>query len=520
MKNYDAIFIGSGINSLTGAAMLAKQGKKVCVLERNNWFGGNIKTDEITVPGFKHDVFSGFHPLFVTGPAYAEFKQDLEKQGLKYVNTDVPTGILFPDNRSAVLYTDRQKNIEQFEKMSPGDGQGYDAAMKAFAANQDKAFGLLGTELWSWDGMKLGVKSVTDLGVNGFMDFLGGMLTPARSWLQKTFKSEVIHGLFAPWVLHTGLGPDEAASGYMNQLIIATLEMAGMPVPQGGGQQLPLALERFIREHDGEFFNNADVEKILVEKGKAQGVVANGKRYEAHEILANVTPTQLYGRLLNKNEVPQEVLQEKDNYVYGRADMQIHLALDKPPQWPDERLNKAAIVHMTNGLNGLSRAVNEAERGLLPAEATIVCGQHTAVDPTRAPKGKCILWFQLQELPQQPIGDAAGELDTSEGWTEKLKEAYADRIIDRMAAQLPGFRESIVGRNVMSPAELSKININLVGGDPYSGKCSIDQFLFWRPLPGLRGHKTPVKHLHHIGASTHPGPGLNGTSGFMVASKL
>src|SRR5947199_7211165 len=115
--------------------------------------------------------------------------------------------------------------------------------------------------------------------------------------------------------------------------------------------------------------------------------------------------------------------------------MQIHFALSEPARWEgDERLGRTAIVHVTPGLDGVSRAVNEAERGLLPAEATIVAGQPLTMDDSRAPEGKGLLWIQLQELPWQIKGDAATELDVNDGtWTDDLKERYADRIQSRPA---------------------------------------------------------------------------------------
>ena len=146
-------------------------------------------------------------------------------------------------------------------------------------------------------------------------------------------------------------------------------------------------------------------------------------------MIANVTPTQLYGRLLEGHE------ELGRRFRYGRSEMQIHFALSEPPRWEgDERLGQTAIVHLTPGLDGVSRAVNEAERGLLPAEATVVVGQPLTIDPSRAPDGAGLLWIQLQELPWHVKGDAAGELDTGDGtWTEELRERYADRIQARIA---------------------------------------------------------------------------------------
>jgi phytoene dehydrogenase-like protein len=202
--------------------------------------------------------------------------------------------------------------------------------------------------------------------------------------------------------------------------------------------------------------------------------------------------------------------------------MQIHYALSEHPRWNgDERLGRTAIVHVTPGLDGVSRAVNEAERGLLPVEGTIACGQPMAVDPSRAPEGSWILWLQLQELPSRVKGDAAGEIDIDDGsWTPELRERYADRIQARLAGHIENLESALLRRVVLSPADLEAANINMIGGDIYSGSCALDQNLVWRPLPSLPGHKTPVAGLYHIGASTHPGPGLGAGSGTLVAKEI
>jgi phytoene dehydrogenase-like protein len=519
MKEYDVAIIGSGINSLTAAALLAQKGKKVAVFERNNYIGGCIKTDEVTVPGFKHDIFSDFHPLFVSGPAYQQLKPALDKHQLKYKTSKYPTGVLLKDGRTAVLEQDQQQNITNFDKISPGDGQGYQGYMQVIMENMELSLGMLGSELWSWDGTMIAAKGMLGKGPEKMLSFMGHLLPPVRKELDIHFKSDLIHGLLAPWVLHAGMGPEDAGSGFMNKVVMATLEQVGNPVPEGGGAELPRCLSAIIEENGGELFTGAEVKKILTRDGKAAGVALQDEEVHARYVLANTTPNQLYEHLLN-GQVEAKIHSQVKDYQYGRADMQIHLALDKLPAWPDERLKDTAIVHMTPGLNGLSKAVNEAERGLLPAEATIVVGQPTAADPSRAPEGKWIIWIQLQELPQKLQGDALNEIDVSRGWTEDVREAYADRIVERMDKQLPGLKESVLGRKVLSPADLEAANPNLVGGDPYSGKATIDQFLFWRPIPSLRGHKTPVKNLYQIGASTHPGPGLAGTSGYLVADEI
>jgi phytoene dehydrogenase-like protein len=516
MRRYDAVAIGSGINSLVAGALLARGGWRICVLERNDWFGGAIRTAQITEPGFVHELYSSWHPLFTGSAAFAELREELERRGVEYLNTELPTATLFPDGQARYLTTSHEANVAEL-------GTGWERTVAGFLPNADLAFGVLGTELWSRDGLKLGWKAFRRLGRRGLVEFTGNVLTSCRDWCAETFEDEQSAGVFAPWVLHTGLGPDAASSGFMAQVVGVAIELGGMPVPRGGGVRLVEALAGIIRDAGGACETGREVEQIVVESDRATGVkTADGEVIEATKaVLAGVIPQALYGSLLG-TEPAGLALQEARRFRYGRGEMQIHFALSEPPRWQgDERLGRTAIVHLTPGLNGVSRAVNEADRDLLPAEATVVVGQPMAVDPSRAPEGRWILWIQLQEVPSRPVGDAAGELDVGEGtWTEELREAYADRIQARIAAQAPGFEGSILRRVTYSPADIEAANPNMPGGDIYSGSCALDQSLIWRPRPGLPGHRTHVGHLWHIGASTHPGPGLGAGSGTLVAKQL
>jgi phytoene dehydrogenase-like protein len=521
---YDVVFVGSGINSLAAAALLARGGRRVLVLERNDWLGGAIRTAEITLPGFNHEVFASWHPLFAGSAAYAELKDELTARGLEYLNTDLPTGSLFPDGSSVFLTTSHEANVEELERQAAGDGRAWDRTVAEFMPNADLAFGVLQTDLWARDGLRLGVKAYRRLGRGGLHELSGRMVQSCRDWLTETFSSERVHGLLAPWVLHTGLGPDAALSGYMTQVISVAIELGGMPVPRGGGVRLVEALGGIVRDAGGELRTERDVEQILVRDGRAAGVrIAGGETVDAGEaVVANVTPNQLYERLLSEARLPAPVVESARRFRFGRAGMQIHLALSELPRWEgDERLGRTTILHLTPGLDGVSRAVNEAERGLLPAEATVVVGQPLTVDPSRAPQGSWIIWIQLQELPSRPKGDAAGELDVGDGtWTEELRERYADRIQARLARHVPNLESALARRVVLSPADIEQANMNLVGGDIYSGSCSLDQNLLWRPRGGLPGQRMPFAGLHHIGASRHPGPGLGAGSGSLLAHKL
>lgn len=521
---YDCIVVGSGINGLVCAAMLGRKGYKVLVLEREDEFGGCIRSGEITLPGYVHDLLSGFHPLFVTSPGYAALGDALHARGLVYANDAYPTGVLMSDGRSLVMSRERAANVDAFDACAPGDGAAFAAAMEAVSAQSGLTFSLLGNDLWTGRMIRTLAGAAWDMGPALLATYFGEALATARDWLESEFASDELRALFAPWVLHTGLGPDQAASGYMAKVIAFTLEAAGMPVAVGGSDRLVHAFRSLIEDQGGTMLARADVAEVTVARKRASGVVlADGRRFAAAKgVFCSVTPDMLYNRLLPPSAVPAAHRRKAQQFRFGRADMQIHLALDRPVHWPEARLARTAMVHLSDGIDSVARAVTFANAGLFPDCPTVVVGQPTANDPSRVPDGKGLLWLQLQELPRHVKGDAAGRIavPTDGRWTADLAEAYADRVIEKLDRFVPGTKAAIVKRVVLSPADLEGMNCNLVGGDPYAGDCALDQSFLWRPVKVTRTHRTPVDRLFHIGASTHPGPGLGGVSGFIAASYL
>src|SRR5207248_10480140 len=254
-------------------------------------------------------------------------------------------------------------------------GPEWPGVLERFLPNADLAFGVLGTELWSPAGLAIAAKAVRRLGRAGALAFLGEVLQSGRDWLETTFASERAHGVLAPWVLHTGLGPDAAASGFMTQVIAVAVQEGGMPIPRGGGAKLADALVQLIRDHGGTCETGVDVERVLVQSGRAVGVRTGAGETTTAEraVIANVTPSQLYERLLDAADVPTPVREGAARFRHGRAEMQIHFALSEPARWiGDERLNGTAIVPVTPGPDGGSRPVNEAGRALAPAARTMV----------------------------------------------------------------------------------------------------------------------------------------------------
>ncbi|NCE89431.1 NAD(P)/FAD-dependent oxidoreductase [Pseudomonas sp. L13] len=522
-QQYDVIIVGSGINSLVCAAMLARAGRAVLVLEREAVFGGCIRSDELTLPGFLHDTLAMAFPLFVSGPAYVALGEALRAQGLEFCTSATPTGVLLPDGSYTLLSNSRIENLTRFERLAVGDGAAFARAMEAVQRHEKLVFPLMSHELWRASTACALSLHVFKSGMQSTSSFLGESMMSCRHWLEGTVKSQALRALLAPWTLHAGLGPDSAMSSFMTKVISSMLENVGLPVVRGGSKALVDALVAVIRKAAGHLQQGAHVQRVLVRKGRAYGVeLADGRVIEAGDIVCSVTPTQLYGQLLEPRHVPREVLEQSQSYRYGKGNMQIHLALSAPLKWPVAELDEVTYIHLCDGPDSISRAINEADRGLLPAQPTICIAQPTNLDPSRAPAGRATLWIQLPACPRIVRGDAAGQIPVpADGrWTESLKEAYADRVLEQIARQLPGIRESVLARHVLSPADLEGLNVNLVGGDPYGGACELDQSMLWRPLRATRNHTTCVAHLWHIGASTHPGPGVGGVSGLHVAQAL
>ena len=517
MSDVDHLIIGSGINALVAAAMLARKGDSVLVVEREDRIGGCMMTEEITLPGFHHDVMAATFVLFLTGPAHEALGADLAEHGLEFCHSPHPTAALRSNGQALRLEMDRAANVATFNARAPGDGNQHAADVEVIEADAEFLFALLGQPLWSRQSAWLLAKQAWKRGLGPLKAWFGEALEPGRAWLETRYESEDVQALWAPWVLHVGLTPEASYGGQMSRVIAFALEAAGAPVVKGGAGQMSAAFERLITAKGGEIRTGVEAERVLVENGTAMGIeTATGKTIRAKNIIASVAPGQLYEGLLKD----QPRLQTRRKFRHGRGNFQLHYALDAAPEWVAEGLDNVALIHLADGVDAVSRSCNKAERGLLPAVPTIYVGQPHRLDPSRCPEGKAVLWLQIPDAPRVIKGDAAGEIETTADWTEATREGFADRVEDILRRSIRNFDAIKLARRAYSPVDLAGLNVNLVGGDPYGGACTLDQFFLWRPFADQTNYATPIKGLHHIGASTHPGPGLGGGSGLNLARQF
>lgn len=517
---HDAVVIGSGINGLVAAAELAGAGWSVCLIERNDRIGGFMASEELTRPGYVHDTWSAWHPLFVTGGAYAALGAHLARHGLEYCNTDAGvTASVGADGRYVVAHRDPSRTVEAFAKEA--DRMAYLAMLDALGADLDVIGALLGSEVRSLTALR-SIGTLLRRGRQARVEqWARATAASGRRWMRQQFEGSEVDHLWSPWLLHAGLAPDSASGGLMIPLFAGTLHGAGLPVVKGGQGRFVDAFESLLRERRVEIRTGADVDGVVVSGDRAVGVTVGAETIPAtRAILASVTPGALYGQLLPGSVVGAQARAEAHRYQYGRAAMQVHVALSKPLTWRESALAGVPLVHLSDGSGTTGIACAQAEAGIIPARPTVVVGQQQLLDPSRVPEGAGMLWVQLQEVPFAPTADAAGELDTSRGWDDELTAGYVARVLDLVEEQAPGTRASVLDWTARTPVDLARHNVNAVNGDPYGGSAELDQNLLWRPGPATSRHRTSVPGLWHIGASTHPGPGLGGGSGHIAAQAL
>jgi phytoene dehydrogenase-like protein len=515
----DAVVVGAGINGLVAAAELATAGWSVVLVDASDRLGGFMATDELTEPGYRHDTYSSFHPLFVSGAAYGVLGEALHRHGMEYLNTDGWVTGSVSERGVALAHRDPMRTIENFEV--PSDRDAYQGMLAEFAAYAPQISALMGAELTPWRLARVAASTLRTHKVAGSMQLLRSLAQSGRAYVRERFSGWEADALWVPWLLHAGLGPDSASGSLTIRLLAAAMHQFGMPLVRGGQGRFVDAFAGLLDELGVVLVLGEAVTAIDIEGGRAAGVRLGGRRIRARRaVVASMAPGQLYTQLLPAGAVPARVLDQARRYRAGRGAMQIHVALDGPVRWNDARLGEIPVIHVSNGADSTGIASAQALAGLLPAEPTIVLGQQHVLDPSRVPDGKALLWLQLHEVPPVPRADSAGQLDTSAGWDQALQAGYADRVLRRIEAFAPGLRDLVRGVHTISPPDLETVNRNAISGDAYAGSAELDQALIWRPIADAPHHHTPVRDLWQIGASTHPGAGLGGTSGHLAAQQL
>jgi len=518
---HDAIVIGAGHNGLATAIIVAKAGWDVVVLERNPEPGGAIRTAEITLPGFHHDLYAANLNLFAGSPFFAEFGEELTAHGLEFASSSKPFSSVFPGDGFIGVSTDLDETLAMVGKYSETDTAAWRGLYEWFGEIAPHVFPLLGTPLPSARAMRTLLLGARALGKEWPFDLTRLVLQSTREFVEEHFESREVQALCAVWGMHLDFPPDTAGGALFPFLETFADSANGMVLGKGGAQTMIDAQVSLLESLGGEVRLSTTVERITVDGERATGVeIQGGERISAERaVIANLTPKVLFGGLVPDHLLSRRFQKRVRDYKHAPGTMMIHLAMDDLPDWSgSDSAREYAYVHVAPYMEDMSLAYQQAVAGLLPERPTLVVGQPTAADPSRAPEGKHVLWIQVRVVPGTILGDAAYEIDSS-SWDE-AKMAYAERVIDLIDEYAPGIRDKILGRYVLSPDDLEADNANLIGGDSLGGSHHLMQHFFLRPFPGWTKYRTPIKDLYMCGAGTWPGAGVGAGSGHLLGKRL
>ncbi|MDE0531510.1 MAG: NAD(P)/FAD-dependent oxidoreductase [Albidovulum sp.] len=518
---FDAVIVGSGHNGLACAAHLAKKGWSVGVFEQCERPGGAVKTLELTLPGYFHDWGAMNLSLFAGSRFMKDNGGDLAKHGLEFASADNCFATAFPDGRWLGIGTDLNATVAKIAEFSREDALVWYRLATEFPEEAEQYFSLLGGPLSTASVAALAAGSLRRKGLARTAEKVRFLASSSRKYLREKFESEYLRATLAAWGMHLDFAPDIAGGAIFPYLESMASQNFGMVIGKGGADTVIKALVGMIKERGGELRCGCRVERVLVRRSAASGIrLASGEEIKAKKaVICGTSPGSLVDELLEGGSEDDFFDGSMRRFSYAPGTMMIHLALNDLPEWkagPD--LRRFAYVHLAPSMDHMARVYAEATAGLLPEAPVLVVGQPTAVDASRAPESKHVLWVQVRMVPAEIQGDAAGTI-RDRNW-DRVKDAYADRVIDILDSYAPGIHRDILERCVVSPMDLARDNPNLVGGDQISGSHHLAQNFHFRPAFGYSDGSTPVNKLHLTGASVWPGAGLGAASGYMLARQL
>jgi phytoene dehydrogenase-like protein len=493
-ERYDAVVIGGGPNGLTAAITLARAGRSVLVAEATPRLGGAAQTAELTLPGFRHDVFSAVHPAGIASPVFRELQ--LERHGLRWIHPELCMAHPLPDGRAAVLAREIPTTMASLDALATGDGARWGELVGPYMRH----FEAVRATMLSGFPPLAGARLLAALKVRGLLDFTRLLLTSAEA-----LAGELFEGDSAAWLYGSALHGDAPLDGAGSAIAGLWLNLMGhadgWPSPEGGAGAITAALAACLHAHGGVTRCDARAERLHVRRGRVSGLtLADGSTIQTGTVVATTTPhglLRMAGAALGDAYTRRAV-----HFRYGPRTVKLDYALDAPVPWAAADARRAGTLHVGGTPTQLREAVLDIARGRLPEHPFLLSGSQSVADPTRAPAGMHTLWAYTHVPPGVDWGAE--------------RERFADVVEAQLERFAPGFRDTVLARHVMAPADLEARNENLVGGDVGGGSYGMDQLIF-RPVPSLNPYATPVRGLYVGGAAAFPGGAVHGVPGHAAA---
>jgi phytoene dehydrogenase-like protein len=483
-----AVVIGSGPNGLAAAIRLAEAGRSVTVLEAAGRPGGAVRTEELTLPGFRHDVFSAVHPAAAASPVFA--RMPLERFGLEWVQPAAAMAHPLPGGKAAVLYRDVAATAASLDALAPGDGERWARLVTRLVEH----FGAVRNTMLAGFPPIGGPLQLLRQSPPALLSLARLLVEPASVLGRRLFHSPGARAWLYGAAMHGDTPPRRPGSGIAAVYLDVLGHAVGWPSPRGGAETLTTALAGYLRSLGGEIRTNAPAVRVQTDGRGVTGVeLAGGERLGADIVIATVMPHALAGLA----DFPGWYRRLLGRYTYGPGTLKLDWALDGPIPWENEAVRGAGTVHVGGSEPELLSAIAQSQAGL-PERPFLLLGQQSVADPTRAPEGKHTAWAYTH-----------GPRDAD--WSGQAERVEAQ--VERFA---PGFRERILARHVLGPGDLQARNANLVGGDVGGGSYRLDQVLF-RPVPLPSPYRTPVRGLYIGSAAAFPGGAVHGVPGDAAA---
>lgn len=464
MKKYDAVIVGSGPNGLAAAIRLAQEKLSVLLIEARSTIGGGMRSGELTLPGFTHDICSAIHPLGKGSPFFSSLP--LDKFGLRWIDPLVPLAHPFTDGSSLIL----DRSIDITGEYLGEDGPAYKKLIRPLVSDWDN----LAPDILAPLHFPHHPLAMARFGYYG--------IGSAEKLVNRHFREREARALFAGLAAHAIMPLDKALTAAFGLLLGLLGHAVGWPMPAGGTQNLANALASYFQSLGGEILTDTPIEKF-------------DQIPPARTILFDLSPKQLIK--IMGDRLPKHYRNRLENYRYGPGVFKIDWALNHPIPWKSMACAKAGTVHLGGTFEEIATSERQVWEGKIPENKFIILTQPTLFDASRAPPNKHIAWAYCH-LPNGSTDDLREQI-------ELQIEQYA-----------PGFIDCIIGRSTLSPKELEEYNPNYVGGDITGGVADITQ-LFTRPVARLNPYSTPLSAIYLCSSSTPPGGGVHGMCGFHAA---
>ena len=459
--------IGSGPNGFAAGILLAQKGLSVLIVEANEEVGGGVRSAELTLSGFTHDVCSAIHPLTIASPFFQTLP--LHDFGLEFVQPDASLAHPLDDGTAVLL----KRSVAETAAELGTDGLSYERLVKILSRN----WSVLGEDLLAPLGVPRNPFFMAAFGLKGFAS--------AKSLINHYFNETRARAMFAGNAAHSMIPLESVPSAAFGLVLLLTAHAVGWGFPKGGAKNISFALRDYFLSLGGRIETNFEVANI--DELPASKV-----------ILFDITPKQIVK--IAGHRLPAGYKKRLEKFRYGAGAFKMDFALSEPIPWQSAECFEAGTVHLGGTFEEIAASERLHEQGKISENPFVLVAQHTLFDATRAPAGMHTAWAYCHV----PNGSTADMTEIIENQIERFA---------------PGFKDCILAKAVKSPAALERWNANYVGGDINGGAGTVSQ-LFTRPVVKFDPYAIPSKGLYICSSSTPPGGGVHGMCGYHAAKSV